>query len=255
MLAAGAEAEGKAQLIGRLPVAVQAQRLAVDEIALAVIAAFIDALVLAVGVRQPQPAALIADTGPGIGVMAVPGLQLAAIAGAIGASGDDIDHTGRGVRAEIDRLRPAQHLDPLDIGGIETRQPVFIRTARRRDPIDEDHRVIALAAADADLGEAAAGSIHRHARNGPQRVLDRGDAALFDLFGGDHAEGAAIAGLLNRRQPAREPDRPEADARIARLLGKGGGERNSRQHEAEGQRGKRRGSHGSSPFRAHAGPV
>src|SRR3546814_11175280 len=74
------------------------------------------------------------------------------------ALGDDVDDAADRIRTPDRALRPAQHLDPLDVVG-EQRREVELGAVDRvvdLDPVDDDQRVVCLRAAAAHLGPLAA---------------------------------------------------------------------------------------------------
>ena len=200
--------EAKRQPLSHLVIPGKGQGLAGDAILFSVRAGVVPAFVVPLGRTKRQPAAIVAEGNKPRSHPARAVFRAAAVfEPARALLGDDVHHPGRGVGAVVDRLRPAQHLDPLDVGGFQTGQDVFAVTTRGLDPVDQDQRVVAFTTPDPDLGRAVAGAVHGNTRHGTQRVLHRQDAALFDLLRGDHGRGPAIACGFDRGQPARNDDR------------------------------------------------
>ncbi len=104
---------------------------------------------------------------------------------AFGPLGDDIDHAPDGVGAPQRTLRPAQNLDARN-AGIEQVLELELRGAGRvvdLDAVDQHQGLVALGAADADLGQAAdaARAIDGDAGDVAQHVGDHPALAVLEL--------------------------------------------------------------------------
>jgi hypothetical protein len=106
-----------------------------------------------------------------------------------------------GIGAVQSRLRPAHHLDPLDVLDGEIRE-VEIAVGEIVDlhAVDHHQHVVRFRAADAHLGEAAAiaSLVDRDAGHVAQGIGDGGEALAAQLLAADHRDGGADLGRLGR---------------------------------------------------------
>lgn len=153
--------------------------------------------------RAPAPEEHVAREGA-VGSGLAPAADLEAVRGAR-LLGDDRDHAAHRVRAVERGLRAAQHLDALDVRGQQPAEIILAVLRRvRLDAVDQDQRVAALGAADADLRDAArpAGAVDGDAGQRAQRVGDVDGLAALQILGGDDGIGAAIGGRGDGREAA-----------------------------------------------------
>ncbi len=106
------------------------------------------------------------------------------------SAGDDVDHAADGVGAIERALRSAQNLDARHLGG---QQVAKVELGGERgvvdlDPVDQNQGLVALRAANADLGESArgAGAADREPRHVAQRLGDDPHAAVLEHLVLDH---------------------------------------------------------------------
>ena len=117
--------------------------------------------------------------------------------------GDDVYHPTNGVAAVQRALRPAQHLDPLDVIGQQSREIELgaIDGISDLDAVYEHQCVPCLGAADAHLGQAAqaAAPAHRQPGNIAQKVGQYRVVLLFDRFLVEHCVGRPSVTCGSRR--------------------------------------------------------
>ena len=125
-------------------------------------------------------------------VIAILELARAMHGGQVGLGGDEVDHAGRGVATEQRSLRPAQHLDALEIVELALEQP------RRHEwhivDVDAGRRVAGRAraeVADTTDREARRGEVRLGEGYVGQRLLERqriDDLLLLQIVGGECAD-------------------------------------------------------------------
>ncbi len=117
-------------------------------------------------------------------------------------AGDDVDDAAHRVRAVERRLRPAQHLDALDVDGgeiAEIERAVGRRRIADAHAVDQHQGLAGVGAAQADLGHGAdaAGFVDVEAGDAAQDVGEAFRSEFRDLGAGDDRHrGAGLADRL-----------------------------------------------------------
>jgi hypothetical protein len=176
------------QLVRHVPAELRMERRVVGAIVVAqrgIGALRIEAVGLEIGHRDVEVAAIVAA---GQTAAELPRGKLAALDGeaapeAVGSpAGDDADDPAR-VGAVHESLRPAQHLDAFHVGGAEHAFEARRRLRRARidglDAVDQQHRPVALFAANPQRGRLAgsAAIADADAGLGAQQVRNTVEAA------------------------------------------------------------------------------